>query len=536
MSTEILPHKALNDISSMHHYLKQKLISSKQVTDLIPFINILSNVEELKKQLLSSLDEQYEKENSTNHDSKSKLRSLFVSLFSLNGIPSDIIHAQIISFLPCKEYKKIPILSSHFRNVMKNHPFIFNNKKYCVNLKFSQRKLSSTKSSIITIKHTDRTLNVSPPNNRHKKSNKTEHSINTQNCIIQFDKIKCWNVQYRHIYGLFHSSINSDDDNKEDYPVTITEDKHNKFSLDLLTKHSNSIEKLDIKCDNHNILKSILNLQDSFISLHALCLKHTEWNLNAINLSPGSFNNLSYFELGVNKHSAFQSIQNIVEFVSKSLKAFKMTHIHSPRDLMHSYGSRHDVNRMKEHITLKMPANLEWICVQNVGLTLDLTECDKLVGVKLISVESKRIFWPKKHTYLIPFVCLGDTLRNNDWEDMTRNKQINGKFILLKKVKFKTRDESRAHNAMLRHPRRKQLMFNDKEDIDRINIDHVLLNLKGNKDEKCLILQENNIDKGLFEKILKYNFQDENLRNMKRKQYMKWKMLNCANWVYNLNA
>ena len=111
MATNILPHKSLNDINSMYYYLKQKLICSLQITDLIPFINTLLNIEELKQQILMSLAKQYEIENSKqpllsiNLESKSKLRSLFISLFALNGIPSDIIHANIISFLPSKEYK-----------------------------------------------------------------------------------------------------------------------------------------------------------------------------------------------------------------------------------------------------------------------------------------------------------------------------------------------------------------------------------------------------------------------------------------------
>ena len=49
----------------MHHYLKQKLMSAKHVTDLIPFVNILIGTDELKKQLLSALDTQYQKYHQT---------------------------------------------------------------------------------------------------------------------------------------------------------------------------------------------------------------------------------------------------------------------------------------------------------------------------------------------------------------------------------------------------------------------------------------------------------------------------------------
>ena len=68
------------------------------------------------------------------NDTDNKLESehlicgLFISLFALNGIPSDNIHAHILSFLPSKEYKKLPILSTHFRDIFKNSPHIYNNK------------------------------------------------------------------------------------------------------------------------------------------------------------------------------------------------------------------------------------------------------------------------------------------------------------------------------------------------------------------------------------------------------------------------
>ena len=167
MATDILPHKALNDIGSMHYYLKQKVTKSKHTTDLIPFINQLIDIEDLKRQIIASLDKQYQKENSLNStpsealiESKSNLRSLFLSIFALNGIPSDIIHANIISFLPSKEYKKLPILSKHFRNVMINNPFIFNDKGYVIDLKFCNKNHSLNKLSEIQILHENQTVVV----------------------------------------------------------------------------------------------------------------------------------------------------------------------------------------------------------------------------------------------------------------------------------------------------------------------------------------------------------------------------------------
>ena len=48
---ELLPHRALRSTSAMYNYLKDKLKSAKQTSDLIPFINILSNIDDLKNLL-----------------------------------------------------------------------------------------------------------------------------------------------------------------------------------------------------------------------------------------------------------------------------------------------------------------------------------------------------------------------------------------------------------------------------------------------------------------------------------------------------
>ena len=75
---DVLPHKALNGLDTMHYYLKQRVMKSSHVTDLIPFINTLFNIEKLKHQILTALDTQYQHEISkeisslTATDSKSK--------------------------------------------------------------------------------------------------------------------------------------------------------------------------------------------------------------------------------------------------------------------------------------------------------------------------------------------------------------------------------------------------------------------------------------------------------------------------------
>ena len=57
--SDIVPQKTLHNVDSMYYYLKQKLHSAKQITDLIPYIQKLMQINELKQHLQSALDTQY---------------------------------------------------------------------------------------------------------------------------------------------------------------------------------------------------------------------------------------------------------------------------------------------------------------------------------------------------------------------------------------------------------------------------------------------------------------------------------------------
>lgn len=71
--------------------------------------------------------------------------------------------------------------------------------------------------------------------------------------------------------------------------------------------------------------------------------------------------------------------------------------------------------------------------MEELGLTLDMTECNNLIAVRLSCVDSTRILWPKDSVQrLIPFGCFGDEENRNEWENIVSNKQINVKFVLLK--------------------------------------------------------------------------------------------------------
>ena len=545
MATNILPHKAVNDMNCMYQYLKQKLSSSLQLTDLIPFINTLLNIDELKIQILTSLNKQYQIENSKqssssiNLESKSKLRSLFISLFALNGIPSDIIHANIVSFLPSKEYKKLPILSKHFRNIMMNNPFIFNEKGYSVDLGYSMRNFSANKVSKISIKHQNNQIHVFPLNS---DEHKTTLSDKTTNKITQFDKIKCWKmVPAEYMYGRLTEE-------KED--AKPIQDKHNIFISNLILKYNKNIERLDISIADPDIISNIFEKSSSFNQLSVLSLLHLEHNDPEMILNTTSFKNLEYLEFGINSSTNIVDINHILDHSSKSLKALKLRKIAAAGSVY--FDSPWDVTRLSGDKEIKLPTNIEWISMTQLGLTLDMTECNKLIGVTLLCVDPIRILWPKHKDEaetaenLIPFVCVGDIRKeiplwgfqqihtdHNHWRDKVMNKEINAKFVLLKKVYEVVNDENSinswgSHNDIM-------LSFNDDTTIKRISIDDYMS--ESNKDDgnKCLVLQKWNINLDLFYKIMKYAIKDDNLRDQKYKIYNKWKNLRCAQWIHDLD-
>ena len=58
--SDIVPQKSLNDIDSMYYYLNDRLNITQSITDLIPFMQKLMNMNELKQHLKSSLNTKYE--------------------------------------------------------------------------------------------------------------------------------------------------------------------------------------------------------------------------------------------------------------------------------------------------------------------------------------------------------------------------------------------------------------------------------------------------------------------------------------------
>eukprot|EP01084_Bolivina_argentea_P055368 101524_1 len=117
----------------MHDYLQIKLKNAKNMIELIPFMESLIKLDELKQNLSATLSQQYK------NDDYNHIRSLFISFNGLNDIPCDMVQAKVFSYLPAGDYKMLSLVSKHFQNIMKRHPFIYNEKKYKIKFAFIGR-------------------------------------------------------------------------------------------------------------------------------------------------------------------------------------------------------------------------------------------------------------------------------------------------------------------------------------------------------------------------------------------------------------
>ena len=510
MATVIAPQKALNNTDSMHYYLKQKLLSSTSIRDLIPFLKFLIGIDELKKQLLCLLDVQKQIETSTHittttlrqHEDKSKIRPLFLSTFSMNGIPSDHIHAHILSFLPSKEYTKIPILSKHFRNVMIRNQAIFNEKDYEIKLKFESKNYYKYGKTEVNVWHHHKQMAIDSAYDVNDEQLCKYHE--KPNYIIQLNKIKHWQ--------LYNGSGREEKYEKVSHPF---EDAHNITLRNILFKHNNNIEILEVCIgdEGDKIFSNLFKIKDSFNRVKVLQI-HLDMLKNPLIPHQTSFKNIQHLQISFGAHfrqdlnAKFDEWSNIMVH-TKSLKSLIITR----RTRGSWFAKTFDDDKV-----MRLPANIEWISMCKFGFTLDMTDCDKLIGVRLMGVDQNRILWPKKKVRMIPLVSLGDADRddvNDYWKNMVLDKKINCNFVILQ----------RCENRYGRHCSRWcGIKWNDDKDIkDTVYIDNIL---KHKQSEKCMILAKKETDfdleTSLFDKIMKFAFKDQQVRQLKFQLSRKW--------------
>eukprot|EP01084_Bolivina_argentea_P262737 444444_1 len=295
---DVSPQCALKNLDLMHNYLQKRLSSITGASDLIPYINVLLPLNNLKIQLSSLLHQQFksqkELQNENEKDKYSppdKIRSLYIRLCSLNGIPSDVLHAKIISFLPSSEYKKLPMLSTHFRMIMNRFPFIYNHKKYSVELLLKNRAFSSQSYTNISILHNTKNIIIKPliSKTKTKITKKSDSIIATDNNLnISISRIS-FPLYDIHIYKIYCESVadwlwvgseyrNQSDDETSDNGFNNTYNNNNAITPQTLTDNNNNESILGECTDNYNIT-NIKLLSRANNSIKHLCIENIKLNL-----------------------------------------------------------------------------------------------------------------------------------------------------------------------------------------------------------------------------------------------------------------
>ena len=519
MPSDIIPQKTLNDIDSMYYYLKQKLNTAKQITDLIPFIKKLMNIKELKQHLDTALDKEYK---SAEPKSDINIRSLFVSLFSLNGIPSDNIHAHILSFLPSTEYKKLSLLSRHFKFICRNNPYLYNNMGYTVQLTFSldRKCLSKDSKTGIKVYHTGSSWNpvgvYFTAMDKKKPSKLSSKDVN--NLIIPIKQIKRWKLREEYVWRDLIQRHGILKDNE-------WQDGHNQYLCDdLLKTHINNIEKLQIQLKHKDIIESVFGESNQYNQCTVLSIMDSK----DIVFTKSTFQNLQCLELITDDEYSFgteMSIENvkiIIEATPPSLKCFQYKSSKSRR-----YRRLEMINTTE---TLRIPAQIEWCSIMTSAsqtLSVDISDCDKLIGVQLIGVNEEKIIWPNDGAYMIPFVCI------STGKEKIRDKNLNVKGVcLLKKQRIVDDDDSGYPWRDSRY----KWVYDDDEKMNKVNAIKVfdVEESKKSEEEKCMVLDRNGCDEILFYRILQYAVKDENKRNKVLKMCKRWWYLGSADWLKNI--
>ena len=517
--SDIVPQKTLNNIDSMYYYLKQKLNDAKQITDLIPFIKKLTSIKELKQHLNLSLDKQYK---SAEPESDTNIRSLFVSLFSLNGIPSDNIHAHILSFLPAIEYKKLPLLSKHFRFILRNNPYLYNNKGYTTRLEFQidPKDMNDKSKTRVLIHHAEATWEADLGINFSAAANPRLTPKDIENCTIPMHQLKRWCIKEQYHW----------DRQRVSKSVNYFDDAHNKYILELLADNTKTIEKLEMKLQTKKLIQKVLNT-DNIKFNQCKVLSITDSNdiiLKDVNV----FKKLQCLEIFVTKYNydritTLKSINSMIKCTASTLKCFQLK---KERSSVPFYNNA--FHATQDDDAVYMAKGVEFCSIEvESKIKIDLSECVKLIGVQLLGVDFKDIKWPKRSDYVIPFVCIGD---GKDLFDQIIAQQLNMRSIcLLKREEIPSSEASDEIGGYYREPNYEWKYEDDKVIQQRVSAVKALSECK--EEAKCMVLDKESCDKMLFYRILEYAVNDENKRNKMLKQCKRWWYLNSANWIVNIS-
>ena len=224
----------------------------------------------------------------------------------MNGIPSIDIQTNILSYLPSNDYRKIPVISKHFRDIMKKNPFIYNKKRYAVEINLNLPNDGPNWKMVIDHKY-NKNITFKPTQDKQIDINKILipfRKINTWRLYGSYDENGGWYFQNVYINNDFMINLVSNSNNNikslefdhfcekkiiNHFPKSITNKCQSlKFigsSPVILSKFAN-LKCLEIKeCSDMNVINSVL--QNCSNSLFILSLfMDNKWNESKIIIPP----------------------------------------------------------------------------------------------------------------------------------------------------------------------------------------------------------------------------------------------------------
>ena len=520
----------------MHQYLNQQINQAEALSDLLPFIKSLVGIDALKSQLISSLNKQYKIEQRNDQCGNSSIRSLFISSCIFNGIPSDIMHANIISYLPSSDFKNLSLISKHFRTILLNHPFIFNAKRYRIHFtdqpldlifKFNYNNdniydiINMDIDQVITqkfiIDHHSKVISI----NLEKLKQDNDTLTQLQPLL---NNIKAYNLSYEPtlnvIQHLSKTNINGQIQKLElksfkaiDQVLNNNHDLkfENCVSLSCMYNDPQTAPTIDTKSSFSKVECLELMVKDSvkinFLQYQTRSNYHDMYGLHHNRYYHRSSGHLS--------NTFYDNLNELLSYLSGTLLSLTLR-----------YDSKSENNYRPSYVShsqdkiLKIPKNIEWLNISNItNCRFDISECNNLMVVKLENgVEYNNIIWSKNKKYIIPYVHIEYDDNYFDNSAMSINEQLpSEKLPNVRFIDWKLGQSAMQYTI-------KEIMVeletNDGYDSNG-NIDLICLKLKNKRN--------------LFKELIEYKYKaDVTLKDEKISQVEKWWSLNSAQWIQSL--
>ena len=226
---------------------------------------------------------------------------------------------------------------------------------------------------------------------------------------------------------------------------------------------------------------------------------------------------------GVSESSRLSDINLILKSAPKSLTYFLYKNEKFFEDGAGGYYYEFHHQPSNKEKVLSIPGQIKWCCIDVAEhIKVDLSHCDKLLGLQLVGLESDDIVWSDTK-YLIPYCCVCYADNNDElWRTKIRNREFNVRLICLMQ---RTRvDDEYSFRT------RCKFEYDGDEKIERVNIDEAISESRA--EQKCIVLDEISFkDEMLIKKILKDAVKDDNLRLNVLERCQRWWYFGTALWI-----